>query len=66
MASKTVFRLVALFTSVVLTSPAWASWDDIASWLPDDMPQFSAIAVLGIAVLGLIIGRFASRKRVDR
>ena len=65
MANKIAFRLVALITSVLLTSPAWASWDDIASWLPNDMPQFSAFAVLGVAVLGLIIGRFARRKRLD-
>jgi hypothetical protein len=63
--AKFVFRLVALITTAVVTSPAWASWDDISSWLPSDMPQFSAVAVLGIAVIGLIVGRFASRKRLD-
>lgn len=61
--AKLLFRLGAVFTAVVVTSPAWASWNDIVSWLPGEMPQPSALGVLGIAVVGVLVGRFASRKR---
>jgi hypothetical protein len=58
-----LFRLVALLTAIVVTSPAWASWDDVVALLPSNMPQPGAFAIMGIAVIGVLVGRIASRKR---
>jgi hypothetical protein len=61
--AKILFRLVALFTAIVVTSPAWASWNDIVALLPGNMPQPGALSMIGIAVIGVLVGRLASRKR---
>jgi hypothetical protein len=61
--TKNLFRLGALILGAVVTSPAWASWNDIVALLPSHMPQPGALAMMGIAVIGVLVGRFASRKR---
>ncbi len=63
---KAAFRgVAALFSAVVITSPAWAQLEAVSDWLRT-MPQPSALVVFLIAVAGLLVGRFASRKRRDR
>jgi hypothetical protein len=61
--AKTVFRLVALIMGAAVTSPAWASWNDIVALLPANMPQPGTTAILGIAIVGMTVGLLASRKR---
>ena len=65
MMAKYLVRGSALLMTIVMTSPAWAGWDDVAAWLPESMPQPSALGVLMLAILGLLVGRFASHKRRD-
>ena len=63
--ASTAFRgAVALFAAAVVTSPAWANLGAIGTWLRD-VPQPSALGVFLIAVAGVLVGRFASRKRRD-
>jgi hypothetical protein len=62
---STAFRgAVALFAALVVTSPAWAQWGLVGNWLRE-VPQPSALVVFLIAVAGVFVGRFASRKRRD-
>lgn len=63
--AKNLFRLGALIMGAAVTAPAWASWNDIVALLPSNMPQPGALAILGIAVIGVLVGRMASRKRRD-
>jgi hypothetical protein len=60
--SRMAFRLMALVTMIGVTSPAWAGWLDVDQWLPE-LPQPSALGIMGLGVLGLVVGRYASRKR---
>jgi len=60
--AKILLRTSALIMAAVITSPAWAGWDRIIAFLPQEMPQPNMLAVMGIAVVGVVIGRFASRK----
>lgn len=62
---KYLVRGSALLATIAITSPAWAGWDDVTAWLPQSMPQPSTLGVLMLAVLGLLVGRFASHKRRD-
>ncbi|RYD92139.1 MAG: hypothetical protein EOP61_26165 [Sphingomonadales bacterium] len=55
---------VALFAALVITSPAWAQLTAVGDWLRQ-VPQPSALVVFLIAVAGVVVGRFASRKRRD-
>ena len=64
MVSAAFRGVVALFAALVITSPAWAQWGVVGHWLRD-VPQPSALAVFFIAVAGVFVGRFASRKRRD-
>lgn len=62
---STAFRgVVALFSALVITSPAWAQFAAVSDWL-SQVPQPSALVVFLIAVAGVFIGRYASRKRRD-
>jgi hypothetical protein len=65
MMAKYMLRGGALLTAIAITSPAWAGWEDISAWLPKATPQPGGIGVLLLAVLGVLVGRFASRKRRD-
>lgn len=65
MMAKYLVRGGALLAMIAITSPAWAGWDDVTAWLPRSMPQPSTLGVLMLAVLGLLVGRFASHKRRD-
>ena len=53
-----------MFAAVVVTSPAWAQWGLVGNWLLE-VPQPSALVVFLIAVAGVFVGRFASRRRRD-
>lgn len=53
-----------MFAALVVTSPAWAQWGAVGYWLRE-VPQPSALVVFLIAVAGVFVGRFASRKRRD-
>lgn len=61
--AKILFRLVALITTMAVTSPAWAGWDNILSWVPKSIPELSAAAMLGVAIGGVCVGLLASRQR---
>ena len=62
---STAFRgVVALFAALVVASPAWAQLVPLQAWL-QSVPQPSALVVFLIAVAGVFVGRFASRKRRD-
>jgi len=62
---STAFRgVVALFAALVITSPAWAQFAAVSNWLRQ-VPQPGALGVFLIAVAGVLVGRFASRKRRD-
>ena len=65
MMTKYMLRAGALLTAVAITSPAWAGWDDVSAWLPKTAPQPGGLGILLLAVLGVFVGRFASRKRRD-
>jgi len=62
MVSSAFRGVVALTTAVAISSPAWAQLDEVSAWL-HDMPQPSALVVFLVAVAGVLIGRYASRKR---
>lgn len=64
MASAALRGVVALITAVAITSPAWANLDDVSEWL-SGVPQPSAMVLFLIAIGGLVVGRYASRKRRD-
>jgi len=64
MVSAAYRGVVALITAIVVTSPAWANLDDVSSWL-SEVPQPSALVLFLIAIGGLVVGRYASRKRRD-
>lgn len=56
--------VIALTTAFVITSPARAGLDEISAWL-EEGSQSSALILFLIAIGGLVIGRYASRKRRD-
>lgn len=62
MVSSAFRGVAALSTAVVIASPAWAQLDQVSAWLRD-VPQPSALVVFLIAVAGVFVGRYASRKR---
>lgn len=64
MAGTALRGAVALFAAVVITSPAWANLEDVSDWL-SEVPQPSALVLFLIAIGGLVVGRYASRKRRD-
>lgn len=64
MVSTAVRGGVALFAALVVASPAWAQLDSLQAWLRN-VPQPSALVVFLIAVAGVFVGRYASRKRRD-
>ena len=62
---STAFRgVLALFAAIVVASPAWAQLVPLQAWLRS-VPQPSALVVFLIAVAGVFVGRYASRKRRD-
>ncbi|ATE63549.1 hypothetical protein [Rhizorhabdus dicambivorans] len=63
--ASTAFRGVfALFVAVVIASPAWAQLEVVSNWL-ERVPQPSALVLFLVAVAGVLVGRYASRKRRD-
>ncbi len=63
--ATTAFRGVfALFAAIVIASPAWAQLGAVSSWL-QQIPQPSALVLFLVAVAGVLVGRYASRKRRD-
>ena len=64
MATAVARGVVALLAAVAITSPALAGIEDVSSWLMD-VPQPSAMMLFGIAIGGLVVGRYGSRKRRD-
>jgi len=61
--TKTAFRGVfALFAAIVIASPAWAQLGVVSAWLRN-VPQPSALVLFLVAIAGVLVGRFASRKR---
>lgn len=65
MVSAAIRGVCALIAALVITSPAWAQLAVVGNWLRS-VPQPSALVVFLIAVAGVFVGRFASRKRRDR
>ena len=64
MVSAAIRGVIALIAALVVASPAWAQLGVVSAWLRD-VPQPSALGVFLIAVAGVFVGRFASRKRRD-
>lgn len=62
MVSSALRGVVALITAMAIASPAWAQLGPVSAWLRNT-PQPSALVVFLIAVAGVLVGRFASRKR---
>jgi hypothetical protein len=63
--ASTAFRGVfALFAAIVIASPAWAQLDVVSAWLRG-VPQPSALMLFLVAIAGVLVGRYASRKRRD-
>lgn len=62
MVSSAFRGVVALTTAVVIASPAWAQLDTVTAWL-QDVPQPSALVLFLVAIAGVLVGRFASRRR---
>lgn len=54
--------VAAALAAIVITSPAWAQMGTVTEWLRQ-VPQPSALVVFLVAVAGVLVGRFASRKR---
>jgi len=46
----------------MISSPAWAQLDEVSAWLLK-VPQPSAFVVFLVAIAGVLVGRYASRKR---
>jgi RNase adaptor protein for sRNA GlmZ degradation len=54
----------ALLVAIVIASPAWAQLGVVSQWL-QHVPQPSALVLFLVAVAGVLVGRYASRKRRD-
>jgi RNase adaptor protein for sRNA GlmZ degradation len=50
--------------AIVIASPAWAQLGVVSQWL-QRVPQPSALVLFLVAVAGVLVGRYASRKRRD-
>jgi len=62
MTNTAVRGVFALFAAIVIASPAWAQLGVVSAWLRD-VPQPSALVLFLVAIAGVLVGRFASRKR---
>lgn len=63
--TNAAFRGVfALFAVAVIASPAWAQLGAVSAWL-QHVPQPSALVLFLVAVAGVLVGRYASRRRRD-
>jgi hypothetical protein len=54
--------VTAIIAAVAISSPAWAQLDVVSQWLRD-VPQPSALVLFLVAIVGVLVGRLASRKR---
>jgi hypothetical protein len=48
--------------AAAIASPAWAQLDTVTAWL-QKVPQPSALVLFLVAVAGVLVGRYASRRR---
>lgn len=64
MVSAALRGVIALIAALAVASPAWAQLGLVSAWLRN-VPQPSALGMFLIAVAGVFVGRFASRKRRD-
>ncbi|MES2497441.1 MAG: PEP-CTERM sorting domain-containing protein [Pseudomonadota bacterium] len=62
MVSSAFRGVVALTAAIVIATPAWAQLDAVTAWL-ERVPQPSALVLFLVAVGGVLVGRFASRRR---
>ena len=61
--ASTAFRgAFALCAAIVIASPAWAQLEMVSGWLRQ-VPQPSALVLFLLAIAGVLVGRYASRKR---
>nr|WP_157034304.1 hypothetical protein [Sphingomonas sp. Y57] len=62
MVSSAFRGVAALSMAAVIASPAWAQLDTVTAWL-QKVPQPSALVLFLVAVAGVLVGRYASRRR---
>lgn len=64
MVSAAYRGVIALIATIAITSPALARFGEISTWL-EAVPQPGSGVVFLIALVGVVVGLYASRKRRD-